>query len=60
MTMSMSMTIRKLVLIGYENGYEAEHNDTVENAYCDAHESGVDWLNDATEDGTITHDMETM
>jgi len=46
-------TCRRLILVGYKQGYEAGHNDTVESMYGDAEECGKDWLADALEDGTF-------
>ena len=47
--------IKKLIIAGYMQGYEAGHNDTVESAYTDAQESGKDWLADAEIDGGLEY-----
>jgi len=56
--MELTRRERMLVVIGFKNGYETGHNDTVESQYGDALECGVDWLNDATEDGGLEYDVE--
>ena len=47
--------IKKLIIAGYMQGYEAGHNDTVESCYTDAQESGKDWLADAEQDGGLDY-----
>jgi hypothetical protein len=47
--------LKKLIIAGYMQGYEAGHNDTVESAYTDAQQSGKDWLADAEIDGGLEY-----
>lgn len=48
---SLSKRDKSLILLGYINGYESGHNDTVESAYTDSLESGKIWIVESIEDG---------
>ncbi len=51
---------KMLILIGYENGYEDGHEDSLGGGYCDAHNSGEEWLEGALKDGTISDFLDTI
>ena len=58
--MELTEKEKKLIIVGYINGYEAAHNDTVEGNYCDSEEKANDWLVDATSDNALEYDIEHL
>lgn len=58
----MDITEREkaLILIGYMQGYEGGHHDTVESQYTDAEDSARDWLADAIADSGLSYLFEAL
>lgn len=49
--------IKKLIIAGFINGYEAGHDDTVESRYPDAQDRGKDWMEEAIHDGGLEYTL---